>query len=289
VTRGSLFGYEVVSELPLRRLGDGAAPRGTLALRSATKPIEPGQGPEVHRVEQAGTTFVLERVGGALAAHCSATGSYLIDAGARAVWAGPAGKPDDAWEHRVVSMALPLLAAELGDAVLHASAVARDGRAIAFAGPPGRGKSSIAAAASAFELLGEDGVALSDGDTGPLAWPGPRGVRLHAGSRKATRIADAGPARRPATLCALVLLGERDPERLRIELVEPARAVPQLVPALIFGGSDRLAAAFADAARLAASTPVYAVRFPDDLDRLAAALEDVASEVGITERGSARS
>ena len=79
MTRGSLFGYEVVSELPLRRLGDGAAPRGTLTLRGAADPVEGGRGPEVHRVEQAGTTFVLERVGRALAAHCSATGSYLID------------------------------------------------------------------------------------------------------------------------------------------------------------------------------------------------------------------
>jgi hypothetical protein len=280
VTRGSLFGYEVVSELPLRRLGDGTSARGSLALRRAPEPIEPGRGTEVHRADRHGTTFVLERVGTALAAHCSATGSYLIDAGARSLWVDPDAEPDDAWEHRVVSMAFPLLAAELGDAVLHASAVAVDGRAVAFVGPPGRGKSSIAAAASGFDLLGEDGVAVSDGDHGPIVWPGPRGVRLHGVAGKATQLlVDARPARLPAALGALVLLGERDPERLRLEPVEAARAVPQLVPALIFGGSDRLAVAFSHAARLAATTPVFAGRFPDDLDRLDAALEEVVRRV----------
>jgi hypothetical protein len=280
MTRGSLFGYEVVSELPLRRLGDGPAPRGPLALRLAAEPVKAGRGPEVHRAERAGTTFVLERVGSALAARCSATGSYLIDPGARAVWAHPAGQRDDAWEHRVVSVAFPLLAAELGDAVLHASAIARDGRAIAFAGPPGRGKSSIAAAAPRFELLGEDGVAVSDGDGGPLVWPGPRGVRLHDGSGKATRlVAELVPARGPVPLGAIVLLGEREPERLRLDPIAPADAVPRLVPALIFGGSDRLAAAFSGAAQLAATTPVYAARFPEGLERLDAALEDVVRQV----------
>lgn len=280
MTRGSIFGYEVASELPLRRLGAGSAARGPIALRRATAAIEARQGPVVHRTERAGTIFVLERVGTALAAHCSATGSYLVDPAARTVWTHPLREPDDAWEHRVVSMAFPLLAAELGDAVLHASAVTRDGRAIAFVGPPGRGKSSIAAAASGFELLGEDGVAVSDGDGTPLVWPGPRGVRLHDGSGKATQlVVDAPAARCPSPLAALVLLGERDPERLRLEPVEPARAVPQLVPALIFGGSDRLAVAFSDAARLAGSAPVYACRFPDGLGRLQAGIEEVACRV----------
>lgn len=280
MTRGSLFGYEVVSELPLRRLGDGVVPRGPLELRRAAAPIESGRGPEVHRAERGGTTFVLERMGTALAAHCSATGSYLVDPAARSVWAHPSGEPGDAWEHRVVSMAFPLLASELGDAVIHASAVAHDGRAVAFVGPPGRGKSTIAAAASHFELLGEDGVAVSDGDEGLLVWPGPRGVRLHDGSGKATQlVVDASPARLPMPLAVLVLLGERDPGRLRLDPVEATRAVPRLLPALIFGGSDRLAVAFSHAARLAASTPVYACRFPDGLDRLEPALEEVIGRV----------
>ena len=63
----------------------------------------------------------------------------------------PTGRPprDDLWEHRLVSVAVPLLLAERGDIALHAAAVARGDRAVAFAGASTRGKSTLAVAAAA--------------------------------------------------------------------------------------------------------------------------------------------
>ena len=57
---------------------------------------------------------------------------------------------------------------------LHASGVAIDGRAVLFAGDPGAGKSTTAAAFASlgFPVLSDDIVPLAPTSAGPLAWPG---------------------------------------------------------------------------------------------------------------------
>jgi hypothetical protein len=85
--------------------------------------------------------------------------------------------------------------------------------------------------------------------------------------RKATHfIPDALYADEPVRLAAVVILAMRSQEGLVAEPLEPASAVPALVPSLIFGGSDRLAQAFGLACGLVERVPVFRAAVPDDLD-----------------------
>ncbi len=75
-------------------------------------------------------------------------------------------EPDPAthehWASILTAQALPLAATIRGMEVFHASGVVLEGRALLFAGPPGAGKSSLAAAfvRAGAQLLSDDAVAL---------------------------------------------------------------------------------------------------------------------------------
>jgi hypothetical protein len=70
---------------------------------------------------------------------------------------------NEGWASIVAAQALPLAATIRGLEVFHASGVVLDGQALLFAGPPGAGKSSLAAALvrAGAELLSDDAVALA--------------------------------------------------------------------------------------------------------------------------------
>jgi hypothetical protein len=78
------------------------------------------------------------------------------------------------WTTLIPAQALPLAATLRGLEVLHASGVVVGGRALLFAGAPGAGKSSLAAALlyRGAELLSDDTVALELRDGALLAHPG---------------------------------------------------------------------------------------------------------------------
>jgi hypothetical protein len=88
------------------------------------------------------------------------------------------------WSILLPAQALPLAATLRGFEVLHASGVVLGGRAALFTGPPGAGKSSLAAALlrrGEAELLSDDAVALqllSDGAL--IAHPGAALLQLRA-------------------------------------------------------------------------------------------------------------
>jgi hypothetical protein len=88
------------------------------------------------------------------------------------------------WTALLLAQALPLAATLRGLEVLHASGVVVGGRAVLFVGPPGAGKSSLAAAMlrrGEAELLGDDTVALQLRDGGALiAHPGAALLQLRA-------------------------------------------------------------------------------------------------------------
>src|ERR1700677_1802439 len=67
----------------------------------------------------------------------------------------------DDWANILAFQALPLAATIRGLEVMHASGVVLDGRAVLVAGPPGAGKSSLAAALvrAGGQLLSDDAVA----------------------------------------------------------------------------------------------------------------------------------
>ena len=296
---GSLYGFDVATEVPLARLRLDAGRRGLVILELA-RVGEPSGGEVVHEWFGPGATFRMHRVGDRLHCSCSVTGSFVVDAAAGAIQAQPRADrgTDEMWEHRMVGTAVPLLLAERGDLVVHAAAIETDAGAVLFVGPAGRGKSTLALTAPALglRLLAEDGVDV-DGDG--VVWPGPRGVRVRQDvvdalaletrsrpgatpRRKATHfIPDALYADHPGRLAAVVLLAERSRDGLVTEPLEPAAAIPALIPSLIFGGSDRLAQAFGLACGLVERVPLFRAAMPDDL---AAAPDALRAILGLATR-----
>jgi hypothetical protein len=90
---------------------------------------------------------------------------------------------NDAWANIVPAQALPLAATIRGLEVFHASGVVFDGKAVLFAGPPGAGKSSLAATfvREGAQLLSDDAVALELKDGALLAHAGSTVLQLRSG------------------------------------------------------------------------------------------------------------
>jgi hypothetical protein len=147
------------------------------------------------------------------------------------------------WVTLLPAQALPLAATLRGFEVLHASGVVLRGSAALFAGPPGAGKSSLAAALlcrGAAELLSDDTVALQLRGGALIAHPGAALLHLQASEneRLSTRErAILGPStaflskRRysPSVIASPVSFGElfllerstHGPPIERIEAVDP--------------------------------------------------------------------
>jgi hypothetical protein len=147
------------------------------------------------------------------------------------------------WARIVASQALPLAATIRGFEVFHASGVVVDGRAALITGPPGAGKSSLAAALlrAGGELLSDDAVAvqLSDGEL--IAHAGsvvlqlrpPEEKRLSAGARaelgqaagsfEGKHLYVSSGARDPVPIGGLFLLerSHEEPAVQRLAAVDP--------------------------------------------------------------------
>lgn len=89
---------------------------------------------------------------------------------------------NDGWASILSAQALPLAATIRGLEVLHASGVVLDGRAVLITGPPGAGKSSLAAALvrAGGRLLSDDAVALQLSGDSLIAHAGSVVLQLRA-------------------------------------------------------------------------------------------------------------
>ena len=276
---GSLYGFEIKGDLPLRRLNAARGMRGELVVAIAEEPLRiPAREPVSSLLDDPGRHWYAsyELEDGRCLIELPPSGSFLIDPLAGRVAVDRRDGDDELLEHRVASSALCVLLALRGDLVLHASAVERDGRAVIFCGPTQRGKSTLARALgeAGYRLLGEDGIAIElGGESGPVAFPGARGVRARGRDAKGRNRTDliedpGGGAPPPCPVAAVVLLGERG-EELTIDRLEPARALAQLTPNLIHsGGREAIGAAFANLATLLGSVPAFAASLPDHLGTL---------------------
>lgn len=256
---GALYGYALVSELALARLRRGPAPRGRITVRAASGPRARPDANPVVAVEDG---FSVHRHDHGLTMWCSLAGTFHLDPVAGAVTADPTRAPGPDWEHRLACVAVPLMLAERGDLALHASAVAVDGRAVAFAAPSGRGKSTIAAALgeSGLRVLAEDACVV-DAEAGALrVWPALRGVRLPGDV-----LAGDDTSAAPVPLAAVVLLGPRRGSRPALEPVAAADAITALMPNTMHALGPSQAAAFRGAAAVARTVPVVRATLPDDL------------------------
>jgi hypothetical protein len=176
-------GFRIVSNLDLPRLWRTQAdpdarfrwrfepaPRAGKALRRDEIRTRKGERVSVTVLKDQTVRYKIQSVG-----------LYEVHAESRAIdfFASPGADPMNA-EHFLINAVLPIYAGLLTEVCLHASAVARDGRATIFAGPSGSGKSTKAleVIGRGGILLGDDSVVLRRRDDAWLVYPGARTMRL---------------------------------------------------------------------------------------------------------------
>lgn len=274
---GSLYGFEVKSDLPLRRLNSAAGARGELVVEAAAEPlVAPAGEPAGSLVGEDGRRWFAsyELDGERCLLQMPPTGSFLLQPSEGRIAVDSDHGDAELLEHRIASSAICTLLAMRGDLTLHAAAVEADGRAIVFCGPSLRGKSTLAQALgeAGCRLLGEDGIAIELGDGEPVVHPGARGVRMRGpgGERQRPALVEDPGAGEPGScpVAAVVLLGERG-AAFEVEPLAPARALALLTPNLIHsGGRGSIGAAFQRLAALLGTVPALQIALPDDLGAL---------------------
>jgi hypothetical protein len=208
-------------------------------------------------------------------------GVWIVAADGRSVTGAPPSGPRWRWERLVLAQALPLASVLRGMEVLHASAVCLDGRAVAFLGRSGAGKTTLATRllARGARLLTDDVLAMTtDGATvwghrgGAVARIDVEAVRgMTAAERAALGRVEARGAKwhvRPPTgpervpLGALyVLSGEGGGTGVTVRPVDPVDPGLLLGSAFLpyLAGPDRLRRQLDMAAAIAAGVPLFAV------------------------------
>jgi hypothetical protein len=101
-------------------------------------------------------------------------GAHLLSADGSRLRCFPEGQPEGAWQRLLIAQILPFAALLHGLEVFHASAVVRDGTAVAFLGPSRSGKTSLALelCRRGASFLADDVLALESRDGALFANPG---------------------------------------------------------------------------------------------------------------------
>ncbi len=101
-------------------------------------------------------------------------GAHLLSRDGRLLQCDPEGLADESWQRLLIAQVLPFAALLHGLEVFHASAVVRDGRAVAFLGRSRSGKTSLALelCRRGARFLADDVLALECRDGRLLAHPG---------------------------------------------------------------------------------------------------------------------
>jgi hypothetical protein len=191
---GSLYGFEIKTDLPLRRLNEAAGTRGILVIEQALEPLPvPAGEPEgVLEDERGRRWYASYELDGDCLLRLPPTGSFLLQAGPGRVAVASSDDDPELLEHRIASAAICTLLSMRGDLVLHAAAVEAGGKAILLCGPSRRGKSTLVRelGRAGHSVLGEDGIAIALGAAGAVAHPGAprkRGAGRRPGAWRAGR------------------------------------------------------------------------------------------------------
>lgn len=200
------------------------------------------------------------------------------------LWSTPADLPPETLEHFLADQVFPRILAHQGEFVLHAGAVVEDGRAMAFLGPSGRGKSTLTASLErqGAVLLGDDALIVAPDHSVRAVYPSlrllpdslahlfpagpPTRDVAHYSAKQSLPVAEGGSA----PLTALFFLGEPgDAISLRrmsiaeicIGLISNSFALDPTDPA---DAKRKLAMA----STLAAALPAWELSYPRDYARL---------------------
>jgi hypothetical protein len=209
-------------------------------------------------------------------------GCYLVAADGRRVLCAPPSGPAWRWERLVLAQVLPLAAVLRGKDVLHASAVACSGRAVAFMGRSGAGKTTLAGriVANGARLVTDDVLAVDLSGEDVLVHRGAAVARIDAAelqamSRPERQVLGPVRARGEKWHVSPPLGPPRLPLALTYHLVRPVEvdgvdiaAVHPYDPGLLLGNAflpyvtdpERLRRLLDVCAAVAATTPLYEVR-----------------------------
>jgi hypothetical protein len=188
--RGSAFGVTVASTVPVPGIAtersSGIGGETSVEVRTRHElmtvwkgatgrtydEIRDGSGRVVFRLRVdpgVGYLFTLRRYG-----------AYLVSADGTAVICAPPPSRPWFWERFVVARALPFATVLRGHEAFHASCVSIGGRAIAFVGDRGDGKTSLAVqlALQGASIVTDDVLAVDRRGRAVLAHPGPRLVSI---------------------------------------------------------------------------------------------------------------
>ncbi len=295
-SRATVFGLDLRTERTLSFLEGATAPPSGRPVEVSFQPgaaAWPPDGAEPisdQRLPDGEVNFQIERHPRAgYRIWGPAYGASVISSDGRRLWA----RGDDAerapWQRLLIAQALPFAAVLQGLEVLHASAVAVEGGAVAFAGPSGSGKTSLALdlCRRGARFLSDDVLALElDGEL--VAHPGAPVAALDRAEAERLRAAGvdggetlAGDEREtiervgvsgPAPLRAIFLLERRD----------DGPAAPRFEP--VGEGSALLANTFnlvlRDSARLSRLLDVCAAAARRGVERVVVGPETSAHQLG---------
>jgi hypothetical protein len=229
-------------------------------------------------------------------------GSFLVAEDAGSIQCAPACSEPWRWQRGLLNHALPVAATLRGAEVLHASAVALGGRAVAFAGRSTAGKTSVALnlVKRGAVFVADDAIAVEAHDDAVVVHPGPPLSNLarpererlsrEGGADIARTIGDPDAykalvtlarADRELPLSALYLI-ERDAAYESLSFVRlPPEPVPVLASSYVLSvrTPERLANQLDVCAQIARRVPLFAAKMPLSVDaaHFAAAVEEHAA------------
>jgi hypothetical protein len=192
--RATAFGLDIWADRPLTFLHGGEAEatgrRLDLRVKGTSAELEwPATATLIsdERDAQGGVLFRIERAATGYRIEGPHFGTAVLARDAATIAGAPGAGGMIAWQRLLIAQVLPFAAVVRGLEVMHASAVALDGGAVAIVGRSGAGKTSLAVALSRGPrtFLTDDVLALERRDGRLLAHPGPpvAGVARAEGER----------------------------------------------------------------------------------------------------------
>ena len=235
---------------------------------------------------------------------------FLVSPDGCRIYYRPLGQFSTAsFEAYLLGLLMKAVVIKRGEQSLHASSVIVDGKAVAFLGASGFGKSSLAASfvSVAFPLLTDDVLRLEEDGRGFWAYPGPARLKLLPDeARQCLDGACAGvpmdpmadkwlfpvsaelQCHRGAPLAAIYcLIGPakaREAKHIAIEALEPREALPEILRGIHVDRvvePHRITPRFDAAGRIASAVPVRRLTYP----RVLALLPDVRNAILADIRG----
>ena len=253
------------------------------------------------RTEDGGVLFQIERSDRRYRFSGPRYGTAIVSPGASRIWGSPGEGGMGDWQRFLIAQVLPFVAVLRGLEVFHASAVAVEGRAVAFLGPSGAGKTSIAMALCRLgaSFLADDVLAVEREGGHLLGHPGAPVAGVASGEAerlRRRRLLDSGailaadpreamvrvaPQQAPVPLTAIFVLDRRlgSPSEPRFEPVPESQALLSATFNLVLLERPRLEALL-DICSLAAGGTVERVVVDSEVDATTVA-EALAERIGV--------